>query len=340
MKKNINEKTFELNITNELLNLSKSFIWYLDHSPLFWLLPRTTWSQFLNQSTLFAVGLTQDEESNPLTGGYDVSINYSLPNGQDGRLMFLQYKAGVRKNYCNANVSQFYGQTARNNKRSSEHVSFTFNDAANGTQHSTLRFLANNIDIQSQSVMYVFPRITEKAELKSKIGSLSFNSSFVPVLELDRQASNQTPPLSINNGVSHKYRTSYDGLISEVNYYYYYFYYEPDIISRLLSELVCIQIERLAKSLRKKEPLFFDIFIEGVSDAVARFIDAELKAFSSNYAIGENVRSYIERIRKEVTVDKEIPLAPSVFTTIIPKDGLRLRFDNKNDLSLINYQLF
>jgi len=184
MGKNINEKTFELNITNELLNLSKSFIWYLDHSPLCWLLPRTIWSQFLNQSTLFAVGLTQDEESDPLTGGYDVSINYTLPNGQDGRLIFLQYKAGVRKGYSNANASKFNRKTALKEKRRAEHVSFTFNDAAQGTQHSTLRNLANKTDIQSHSVMYVFPRITEKADFESKIGSLIFNSSFVPVLEL------------------------------------------------------------------------------------------------------------------------------------------------------------
>lgn len=340
MGKNINEKTFELNITNELLNLSKSFIWYLDHSPLCWLLPRTTWSQFLNQSTLFAAGLTQDEESDPLTGGYDVSINYTLPNGQDGRLIFLQYKAGVRKAYSNANASKFNRKIALKEKRPAEHVSFTFNDAAQGTQHSTLRNLANKTDIQSHSVMYVFPRITEKADFESKIGSLIFYSSFVPVLELDNQASNQTPQVSIIDGVSHNYRTSYDGLTSEVNYFFYYFYYDPGFISLFVSELICIQIERFAKSLRKEEPPFFEIFINGISDAVSRFIDAELKAVPSSTLIQSGVSSYIGRVREGLAVNKEIPAAPSVFTTIIPKEGLKLKFDNKNDLSLINYQLF
>jgi len=69
MAKEINEKTFELNITNELLNLSKSFIWYLDLFPWFHfnsMRNRNIISQFMKQSTLFAEGLTQKEERNIL----------------------------------------------------------------------------------------------------------------------------------------------------------------------------------------------------------------------------------------------------------------------------------
>lgn len=343
MAKEINEKTFELNITNELLNLSKSFICYLGHFHWFHFPPmqdRNIISQFMKQATLFAEGLTQEEESNPLTGGYDVSINYNHPNGQEGRLMFLQYKAGIRKSYSNKSVSNFYRQTARMEGRSPEHVLFTFNDAAEGTQHSTLRKLANSAGIQSQSVIYVFPRITEKSDFKNKVGNLISNSSFVPVLEIDNQALNQTPPITINDGVSHKYRTSYDGLQSEVNFFFFFFFYDNKIISELLSELICIQIERFAKILLKQDRPDLEIFLEIVSESLNRFVEYELKEFTLSNLIIENVKLYIQRIVENFNSNKIIENAPSRFTNIIPSEGLKLKFENKLDFSGINYQIF
>jgi hypothetical protein len=343
MAKEINEKTFELNITNELLNLSNSFVWYLDHFHWFrfpTMRNRNIISQFMRQATLFAEGLTQEEESNTLTGGYDVSINYNHPNGQEGRLMFLQYKAGIRKSYSNRNVSKFYRQTARTEGRSPEHALFTFNDAAEGTQHSTLRNLANRAGIQPESVIYVFPRITEKTEFKNKVGNLIPNSSFVPILEIDNQALNQTPPITINDGVSHKYRTSYDGLQSEVNFFFFFFFYDNKIISELLSELICIQIERFAKILLKQNRPDLEIFLEIVSESLNRFVEYELKEFTLSNLIIENVKLYIQRIVENFNSNKIIENAPSRFTNIIPSEGLKLKFENKLDFSGINYQIF
>lgn len=343
MAKEINEKTFELNITNELLNLSKSFISYLGDFHWFHFPPmrnRVVISRFLNQVTLFAEGLTQEQESNTLTGGYDVSINYNHPNGQKGRLIFLQYKAGVRKFYSNKTVSKFYRPTAKTKGRSPEHVLFTFNDAAEGTQHSTLRNLANRPGIQPESVIYVFPRITEKTEFKNKVGNLIPNSSFVPVIEIDNQASNQTPPIIISDGTSHKYRTSYDGLTSEVNFFFFFFYYDNKIISDFLSELICIQIERFAKLLSKQDRPDLEIFIDIVSESLNRFVEYELKQFPSNNLLIENVKKYIQRIVENFNSNRIIPDAPSRFTNIIPKEGLKLKFENKDDFSGINYQIF
>jgi len=343
MAKEINEKTFELNITNELLNISKSFIWYLDHFHWFHFphrRNRDVISRFMNQVTLFAEGLTQEQESNTLTGGYDVSINYSHPNGQDGRLMFLQYKAGIRKSYSNKSVSKFYRQTAKAEGRSSEHVLFSFNDAAEGTQHSTLRNLANSTNINPNSVLYVFPRITEKPDFKNKVGNLIPNSSFIPVLEIDNQAANQTPPITINNGVSHKYRTTYDGLTSEVNFFFFFFFYDNKIITELLSELICIQIKRFAKRLSKQDNPDLEIFLEIVSDSLNRFVENELKQFPSNNLLVENVQKYIQRIVENFNSNIIIPDAPSRFTNIIPKEGLKLKFNKKDDFSGINYQMF
>lgn len=342
MAKEINEKTFELNITNELLNLSKSFIWYLDH--FHWLhfrrmRNRNIISQFMKQSTLFAEGLTQEEESNTLTGGYDVSINYNHPNGQEGRLMFLQYKAGIRKSYSNKMVSKFYRQTASMEGRSPEHVLFTFNDAAEGTQHSTLRNLANRVGIQPKSVIYVFPRITEKTEFINKVGNLISNSSFVPVLEIDTQASNQTPPIIINDGVSHKYRTSYDGLTSEVNSLLFFFIYDNKIITELLSELICIQIERFARILLEQDIPVLEVFLEIVSESLNRFYEYELNEFSSSKLIIENIKIYIQRIVENFNSNRIILNAPNQFTNIIPKEGLTIKLENKYEYTGINYQI-
>lgn len=340
MAKEINEKTFELNITHELLNLSKSFIWYLYNSPLSHLLSRYIWGKFLNQATLLAEGLTQEEESNPLTGGYDVSINYSLPNGLEGRLMFLQYKAGIRKSYSNIAPSNFNRQTAKSKNRSPEHVSFTFNAAAGGTQHSTLRNLANRIEIQSQSVMYVFPRITEKNDFNNKIGTLIYNSSFVPVVSIDNQAANQNPACTINDGVAHKYRTSYDGFTSEVNFFFFFFFYDDSIISDFLSELICIQIERIANILIKNDGQFINIFLESLPSSINQLVENNLNLYFSKGSLIKNVNSYIQRVNEDFNSDRKIPNAPSKYTTIIPKEGLNLLFDDKIDFSSISYQIF
>lgn len=343
MAKEINEKTFELNITNELLNLSKSFIWYLDHFHWFYFPPmrnRNIISQFMMQTTLFAEGLTQEEESNPITGGYDVSINFNHPNGLEGRLMFLQYKAGIRMSYSNKTVSKFYRRTARADGRSSEHVLFTFNDAADGTQHSTLRRLANSPGINPNSVLYIFPRITEKTDFKSKIGNLIQHSSFVPVIEIDNQAANQNPPITINDGVSHKYRTSYDGVTSEVNFFFFFFFYDGKIISEILSELICIQIERFSKLLLKEEGAYLDEFLDFISDSFNRFVEYELSKYPSKDSIFENVNSYISQIFEYYTENKQIPQAPSNYTMVIPKEGLKLNFETRIDFSRVNYQIF
>ena len=343
MAKEINEKTFELNITNELLNLSKSFIWYLDHSHWYHfphMRHRNIISQFMRQATLFAQGLTQEEESNPHTGGYDVSINYIHPNGQEGRIMFLQYKAGVRKSYSNRNISKFYKQTARSESRSPEHVLFTFNDAAKGTQHSTLRYLSKRVGIKPESVIYVFPRITEKKEFLNKVGNLICNSSFVPVLEIDKQAFKQKPSITIHDGVSHEYRTSYDGFQSEVNSYYFPFIYDNNIISELLSDLICIQIERFAKIIFKQNSPDLEMFLDIISESLIPFEEYELEEFTTSNLIIEKTKVYIQKIKENFKSRGIIENADSRFTKIIPREGLKLKFDNKLELSGINFQLF
>jgi hypothetical protein len=97
--KNINEKTFELNITNELLNVSKSFMWYFEDSALS--LHYSPLALKLIDSVFFANGLSQAQEADSNNGGYDVSINFVNPNNVDEvRLLYIQYKAGTHTKYC------------------------------------------------------------------------------------------------------------------------------------------------------------------------------------------------------------------------------------------------
>lgn len=354
-KKEINEKTFELNITNELLNLSKSFLWYLDESPLRDLYPRGFLKQFFNYNTFFAEGLTQQEEANS-GGGYDVSINYKSPNQSfSNRLLFLQYKSGVKKTRCNNSNSQF--NVSQKHIRDTKHVLFTFNDAAKNKQHSILRNLANTPSIQPSSVLYVFPRITSKNDFISKVGNLLPYTSFVSVLELDRQASAQTPPIMINNGTVHKYRTSYDGNTSEVNFFFFFFFYSNYTVFELLGELICVQIERFAKAFRNYNRKL-DIDFKGwILEAVDGFILDYFGEFTDLYKANENIdlngafnlnegqsilrsiiNDYLGNYQNSINLE-QIPQAPQNFSTVVPEGGLSISFEDE-DLGSIQYQVF
>ncbi|WP_026947130.1 hypothetical protein [Algoriphagus marincola] len=330
MKKEINEKTFELNITNELLNLSKSFLWYMDHSPIKDLIATGVWPEFSKQTCLFAIGLTQGEEANPKKGGYDVSINYALPGGQQARMLFLQYKAGIRRKYSNRSGSSF----EKSKGALAEHVCFTFNDAAGNTQHSTLRKLAENPEIQENSVLYVFPRITERKDFLKKIGSLLDFTSFVPVKEMDRQASKNESVKTITND-PHKFRVSYDRKTSEVNLLLLLLLLDQGFVGNLLSELISIQIERLFKVFKMGNGTDFSELLNSVSIAIDDLFASQLEGIDSS-----NVKGYIENVRIGLEKENFVPRAPSNYTTVIPNEGLNLKFDEKLDFSSIHYQVF
>lgn len=333
MAKEINEKTFELNITSELLDVSNSFVHYMTNKHISKIKSEDEWFDFFQNTKIFAQGLTQAQETNPKTGGYDVSISYKNRNNEIGRLLFLQFKSGKHSNYCMNKKSQFYGN--KNNKK--EHVVFTFNDAADQTQHSTLRRLANKKEIIPESVLYVFPRITKMSEFN--LGSLLNNTSFVPVLEIDRQGKEQNPPIDIIDGVAHKYRTSYCGAKSEVNYYYYYFFYDDLILRELLTELICIKFERFFRFYLEKNKfaLDFQILLDSIKESIDNYSDSHKNILINKKTIIE----YLNMIK--VTnlnfSDFQIPFAPQKYTTMLSKEGLKISFDNKINLSDITYQI-
>lgn len=335
MAKEINEKTFELNITNELLNISKSFFYYMLDFPVRSLMSENAWFNFFTSNTFFAEGLTQAQETNPQTGGYDVSINYNSNNGTTGRLLFLQFKSGTHAEYCMNINSQFHRSTSIDKK----HIIFHFNDAANNTQHSTLRNLANKVEIEPDSVLYVFPRITKKSDLINNNGNLLAVTSFVPVLEIDRQAQRQNPPIQINND-PHKYRTSYDGNISEVNLLFFLFKYNDKILSNLVSELICVQLERFFRTSAVN-----NLFRSELLDSFKNGISNKSESFRGIYMNKEIIINYINQFDMN-DFSVKIPTAPQKYTTEIPLEGLRFTnnndrdFPNDNIFNKVSYQIF
>ncbi len=336
MKKEISEKTFELNITNELLNISKSFIWHLMDSPVANLLPKEVYINFLNESVFYAEGLTQEEEASP-GGGYDVSININNPGLTEKRLLILQYKSGIRKKFHKKLIaSQFHFS-----KKPDPFIEFTFNDAAGKEQHIILRKLANDHKIQKESVMYVFPRITEEKDFQSKIGNLIWNTSFVPVLEIDKQGLAAKPKVEIKPGSTHKFRTSYDGNKSEVNLLLLLLLLDYDRPAQILAELICVQIERFFRLAFR----YFDYsgYMDGLlsyfSDGLKLMQEEVFGNINTKQLIFYLIKSYFDSVEKAIMLQKEIPSAPVRFTTVLPVDGIKLRVTEKIDLSNVSYQI-
>jgi len=337
MKKEINEKTFELNITHELL--CRPINWFIERHFLFRGLIKSDLKKkneilkYLHTIKFYSLGLTQDEESSP-GGGYDVSININDSSVVDKRLLMLQYKSGIHIEYSTLNNSIF-----TKSNPPSEHIKFKINDAAKNEQHIILRKLSKSKGINRNSIMYVFPRITNRTDFQSKIGKLVEYSSFVPVREIDRQASKKG--IIIKKGDIHHYRTSYNGLKSEVNSEPSDFEYDDSYKYKLIAELICIRIERIVRFVVKSNERDKDNLKYILDDLIDynQFIYYNFENTQTEI-IRNKVKSYIKSLSENLNSNREITKAPSEFTTILPKGGIKLNFEEKYDLSSINYQIF
>jgi hypothetical protein len=220
------------------------------------------------------------------------------------------------------------------------HVMFTFNDAANNGQHLILRELANSQNINAQSVLYVFPRITEKVEFFKNVGNLVSHTSFVPVLEIDQQASKKG--ITITQGTIHKYRTSYDGKNSEVNYYYYYFDYNSKIVDEILSELICVQIERLLRFFMNNKQLDYNESISDIKQAIETAYSEHSIKQNENLEFRTFDKSNLQNFL-DLLSDKNwdnIPEAPSTYTTILSNEKMEIFKKQNKDFDSFSFQIF
>jgi hypothetical protein len=298
------------------------------------------WIGQLNQPVLFSEGLTQAQESSA-NGGYDVSINVTNPNGTIRRLLFLQFKSGRHRNHTLKNAGSHFHIS----KGNGTHIEFKFNDAAYGCQHVILRNLSVKPGIQANSVLYVFPRITEYSDFVRKIGDLIWHSSFVPVRDIDRQGGAQNPPVIISPYEPHKYRISYDGLRHEMNLLLLLLEYNPNPLYEMVAELICIQVERLLKLLPITATQNAIELLSSISEAVLQSLNPEndndpILAITIKY-----IEEYLNQIRAEayqhIPPGKlHIPSAPANYTTALEENVLNIRFDEYTNLESVNFQVF
>jgi hypothetical protein len=324
--KEINEKTFELNITYELLNLSKSAVirlFPLEKTNIalwgFW--------DVINNSVLYAQGLTQKQEEK---SGYDVSLNVNLPGLLPRRIVFFQFKSGLEKEFTLNTESKFKGNIINRKP----HIEFKINDAASKSQHINLRQFSNEDSINPDSVMYVFPRITKYQDFFKNIGNLIWTCSFIPVNEIDKQASKP-----IEKGNVHYFRTTYDGNDSEVNSDPFPFEYDKTIVSRLLAEFICIQLERMFKYSFNLN-LKYNILYDDLKTELENFLSFQFSDDQQRSIINEIVVNYLENVQKIYNEVSRVPSAPSIYTTIIPTSGIKMKFKEFIDFSSVSYLAF
>lgn len=328
-KKKISEKTFELNITNELLNLSKSFILGLNRPKvLSELLPEDTLRKFLPNKLILAEGLSQLDEAKK---GYDVSLNLLGVDGVSDRVLFLQYKSGKLTKFSR-NKDSIFDQS----KTDTEHISFGFNNDSKKEQHVVLKRYSESDEVNEASVMYVFPRITDTTEYYQKAQNLLEHCSFVPVCDIDKQGKKQDPKIYIKKGKAHKYRTTSDGNNTEVNYYYYGFPYDQKMLSKILGELICVQLERLEVYARQngKKGLIpiFDMLPDLIEDSLLTYSKNQLIDYR---IIMTAVRRYFSMLNQNNNKSQP-PLAPQLYTVLIGS----LKKDKSQNESDLSCQIF
>ena len=240
--KNINmqfhEKTLELNITHELLNLADSWYWFLTDIPLwrYWR-PRHR-LPFLKfpKSTSGGFHITTEGKNDPTGnagGGFDVRIK----TGSGGHLLFIQYKKGDLVTTSPDLKSIF-------NNLPHEYSKFKINSTTTN-QHFVLRDLANGIGkTKGNAVVYALPLIADMDELEANAGKLIRKTKFISIADIDRQAAAQKPSVSFTKGMEHNFRVGKFNLNRcEVNFFYFSFY-GKDRTSEIIADIIAIKFQK------------------------------------------------------------------------------------------------
>jgi hypothetical protein len=264
MSKAISEKTLELNITHEILNIADSFWWYLQPIAL-----KRYWSPgfrfpLMQYPKSYSLGLSLEKESKE---GWDVCIKSPQFIGGDPYALFLQFKAGQHYDYSTNNLSIFYGD--KNNPN--PHIKFSINNNTNKDQHLLLRKLSKAVG-KNDAVLYSFPRIVDEKQLTEKIGRLLYYTSFFSVNEIDDKANMKN--VTIQKGTSHEFRSDYDDFLkNEINSTPFTFD-AMDLMGKALAEVISLRIYRALYSLQQllKKQNDLDIHGKNITEAFIRFI--------------------------------------------------------------------
>ena len=232
------EKTLELNITHELLNLADSYYWFLTDIPLwkYWK-PKHRFPIFkVPKSTSAGFHITTEGKNDPTGnagGGYDVRIK----TGSGGHLLFIQYKKGDLVTASPDSTSEF-------SKPPHDHFKFKINGTTTN-QHFVLRDLANGIgQIKGNAVVYALPLIDDMAELEANAGKLIRKTKFISIVDIDKQAADQTPSISFTKGNEHNFRVGKFNLKHcEVNYFFFFFS-GKDRTPEIIADIIALKFEK------------------------------------------------------------------------------------------------
>ena len=232
------EKTLELNITHELLNLADSWYWFLTDIPLwrYWR-PRHR-LPFLKFPKSISGGfhITTEGKNDPTGnagGGFDVRIK----TGSGGHLLFIQYKKGDLVTTSPDPKSEF-------NKSPHDHFKFKINGTTTD-QHFVLRDLANGIGkTNGNAVVYALPLIADMDELEANAGKLIRKTKFISISDIDIQAAAQNPSVSFTKGMEHNFRVGkFDLNRCEVNFFFFFFY-GKDRTSEIIADIIAIKFQK------------------------------------------------------------------------------------------------
>jgi hypothetical protein len=362
MKKEINEKTFELNITSEILNLGRKFEDYIFESVSLTEGQCNDFSQVSSGPVIYCTGFTQKQEQE---NGCDVQIIY--PRNKNGleRVIFLQYKSGYHRDYSTKAKSIFSSVKCNESGCTKKHVMFEFNNDSKKHQHLVLRAFSQSKEISEKSVMYAFPRITKESDFISKVGSLVSVTSFVSISAIDKKAEENN--VDFSDEKPHKFRADYlDEKRSEVNYFFYYYGNDEDTIGFVIESLV-VGVERAVHIARRIGVHKSDVekcFEKYLRLLVNYLLDYRFDAINVDNIVLSIIMNDIDRLKGELDAMfyrkisilaeqlnpyvtyiyekdvEEIPIAPSKYSNIIPEDGLRMDTGNSIDLDFLTYQRF
>jgi len=238
MNMKFHEKSLELNITHELLNLADSWYWFLTDIPLWRYWRPTNLLPFLKfpKSTAGGFHITIEGKNDPTGnagGGYDVRIK----TGSGGHLLFIQYKEGKLVTTSPNLKSEF-------NNLPHEHFEFKINGTSTN-QHFVLRDLANGIGkIKGNAVVYALPLIADMDELEANAGKLIRKTKFISIADIDYQAAAQTPSVSFVKGKEHKFRVGKEDMSRcEVNFFFFFFS-GKDRVSEIVADIIAIRFQK------------------------------------------------------------------------------------------------
>lgn len=261
---NLHEKTLELNITHELLNLADSFDWHLSNVTLgrYW---EPSYDHFKRNDykKSIAYGLHssiegKDDNKGNAGGGYDVKIK----SGQNESVVFIQYKRGKYsekkpKKNKDGNESIFDVDNAK-------YFKFKLNSTKTN-QHFKLRKLSDRITRQNgNAVVYAFPLIKDITDLEDNAGKIIRKTKFISIKEIDEESVRVGRPFQLDD--HHSYRICAENMErSELNYYYYYYNGFDSSIGVICDSIILgIQkaLRNFIKNFDKSDEAFKNGFIE------------------------------------------------------------------------------